>query len=169
VRALFAAMVVGAFAPALMSCGGDDGLSAKAYFRELAALDGERARQTGALLAQLDGLTESDALAALPDNFDQRLETFSVFIDGLYVLDPPEDLIDFHDELLGAYQDLEAELRIVQPDVDSAESMAATEALLASEDVTAAALQAAEECEQSERLAAERDAAIDLDCEGMAG
>jgi len=145
--------------------GGGDGLTLEEYFQRVDELDNELTEQSDALFAPLEDVQDPDeATDRLREIVPQQGALLQDFRDGLGDLDPPSEVEELHNDVLEAFDELIAGFGDIVGQLDGIESFEDLDALFTDSEFAAADERLTQVCLDAERLAADNEIAVDLNC-----
>jgi hypothetical protein len=153
------------FAVAAAGCN-DEGESAtiEEYFQELDGVDDQFESDTNDIDNRGQQLEDEDVDGAT-DLFEELIDVIEAFVDKLRDLDPPEEAEEAHDQAVENFEEAADEFR---ERLDAARDANSVEGFLESvfgTEQSDAIDAATEACLDLERIAADNDIDVDLDCE----
>ena len=103
-------------------------------------------------------------MKANQENLANTVALLASFADGVADLEPPGEIKNQHEELLGAMRAFSRALNTYADDISNVASMEQLQAFATSEDLEAAGSRSAQACLAMEQIAADAGVEIDLRC-----
>jgi hypothetical protein len=151
-------VLFGAVAGGCKSGGG--ALSLAEYFQQLDVLDNEQQEKADALDAQLGDVQE---VSQAHDILEQELGVFDEFLVGAKDLDPPDEVLDAHNDAIAGLETFRDVFADLLEELAAAATLDDAFALLLNADTTGID-QANAACVQLEQIAADNGITVNLDC-----
>jgi hypothetical protein len=144
--------------------GGGGGSPLQDYFRQLDELDDNFDEETDRLNAELESLSEEEALRRGPDFVKEQFDAFGEFVDELAALVPPDQAADAHKNAVQAGQDFVGVYSSLLGQLDDAPTLDGFFSLFQREEFTNASRRFEEACSNLAQIAAENGITVDLAC-----
>lgn len=155
---------------ALAACGGGASPATKEYFRDLEALNASvRAHQQQVDADYDDALAATEFSPGVREGFADYLEeqrgVALEYVAGAEDLHPPADAQDLHDDAVDAYQAFADEVDTVIATVNRAQTLDDLVMTLGAPAAIEAAVDTTAACQALQRLAADKEVDVDLQCQ----
>jgi vacuolar-type H+-ATPase subunit I/STV1 len=165
IRTLLAAIALVGFGALGVGCNDDgDEMTLEEYFQRIDELDQRLQDRSQELEDELDALGEDASLEDAADSFEEQVNALQEFIDDMEDLDPPGEAREAHDEAAEALNAAVEQFDGLIEDFRSADSLEDAFALTENADFSAIE-RANEACRELERIAADNNIDVDLDCD----
>ncbi len=149
--------------------GGGGGVTSEDYFRQVEELVGDLDQQTGPLTSQwqedlASASSDQDRLELTRDFYHALFSLTGPLRDGLRDIEPPEEVKEAHDALVGLADEFSSVWSETSARVKNAASEAELEELLTDDEFVAVGQRFEEACLELQRIADDMAIDVDLKC-----
>jgi hypothetical protein len=167
IRLVLAAIALAGGAALASACRGDgEALSLEEYLQKVEELSQAEDNRSGEIEEELDALGQDATPGDIANSFEQQLENFSDFVDGMSDVEPPSEVEDTHEEAVEALQAAVDDFDGLVDDLAGAESIEDVSSIFEGIDESNFE-RATQACHDLQGVADDNDISVDLRCEEL--